>query len=352
MWGQWIGTFGIANRPETPRGGLFLNVDKDAQNRGKLGLYSFAEPSTGILGDLSLAEVDGLWQGTLFVPPTADRPQPMSVQLKFLETAETAMSGTWTGNEESGDFEFRRATDTSPTKPEKVFRRWAAFKQWIGGQPPGSMIYRGQSNKQWRLITSFHRTGRFDLLRYSQFEVNQLNHYLTGILDRSFNLASPFEHGALLNLAQHHGFPTPLLDWTESPYIAAFFAFSELPKDQRHGSVRIFMFNKAAWLQDNAGAGTRDMVSAAPYFSIHQLLPLFNARALPQQSVVTSTNLFDVEGWLTAQQPPHRHYLTRIDISASQRNVVMADLSSMGITAASLFPGVEGTCKALKERFF
>jgi len=94
------------------------------------------------------------------------------------------------------------------------------------------------------------------------------------------------------------------------------------------------------------------MLDARKYFSIHSLLPLYNPRALPQQSIVTSTNIVDIEGWLNSITPPHRKYLTKIDIPKSDRQKVMSELTRMGITSASMFPGIEGSCKALKERYF
>ena len=41
-----------------------------------------------------------------------------------------------------------------------------------------------------------------------------------------------------------------------------------------------------------------------------------------------------------------------IDIPASERRTVMQDLALMGITEGSLFPGLDGACLQLKERFF
>jgi hypothetical protein len=45
-------------------------------------------------------------------------------------------------------------------------------------------------------------------------------------------------------------------------------------------------------------------------------------------------------------------YLEAFDLRAAYRQEVMRELALMGVTAASLFAGLDGTCESLKERNF
>lgn len=65
------------------------------------------------------------------------------------------------------------------------------------------------------------------------------------------------------------------------------------------------------------------------------------------------TNIDDIESYIArCEKRQKTNYLAAIDLPARERNTVMRELSVMGITAGSLFPGLDGACEELKERFF
>lgn len=74
---------------------------------------------------------------------------------------------------------------------------------------------------------------------------------------------------------------------------------------------------------------------------------------VPQQAVSTVTNVDDIESYIKGYDTdPSTPLLKIIDLPVRDRTAVMRELSVMGITAASMFPGLDGACEELKERFF
>ena len=116
-------------------------------------------------------------------------------------------------------------------------------------------------------------------------------------------------------------------------------------------SVRIFIFDVDIWLKKNKQIA--HLESPLPCFSYLEALSLGNNRMLPQQSVTMFSNIDDIEGHIKREAKKANHeYLKIYDLPVKDRAKVMQELDYMGITAASLFPGLDGVCKALKEKYF
>jgi len=201
----------------------------------------------------------------------------------------------------------------------------------------------------WRLRTFFHRSGRADLFKFVNHDVNQLHAQLSSLTAHHFNLKDDIEYAAFCSLIQHHGYPTPLLDWTRSPFIAAYFAFRNRPLVGEF--ARIFVLDQREWTKDIPRS---QLVSAAlPHFSFLIPVAINNPRMVPQQALSTVANVDDIEAFIDFnEQAMGKTYLEVIDLPLSERPQMMQELSLMGITAGAMFPGLDGACEQLRERNF
>jgi FRG domain len=369
MYGQWIGNYTGTNSGllvidlddfGTHYEGIAWAYDDDPLLPGTFVAIKSPDKQTSFQSRFPLNPVDpntGLpttWDRMATgLPPNTRVPQYADVRVDWDGDSLTV---EWTTDiDTSATAKITRTRMDAPTEyqPLPEVSCWAEFKSFVGSLEHRRHIFRGQS-RPFRLRTGFHRTGRANLPRFLQQDVATLHRHLSLRTSHVFNLSIPDENGAFLNLVQHHGYPTPLLDWTFSPFVAAFFAFHKIKNsDARRNvddKVRIFIFDEKAW------RGTLPQFNfltwRKPHFSIMEFIAIDNERLTPQQSISSVTNVDDIETYIRSKENPEQQFLRAVDLPINQRPEVMKELSVMGITAGSLFPGLDGACEELRERFF
>lgn len=133
-----------------------------------------------------------------------------------------------------------------------------------------NMLYRGQGNAAWRLTTTLERyAGTNAFLSYYYTIISIAKPQIETFMEKVWEIPSvddfekwlasrkPFLPPDLpayeyMIYLRHHGFPSPLLDWTRSPFIAAYFAFHNVAHGIQNVSIYAYM-EYAAGLKISSG---------------------------------------------------------------------------------------------------
>jgi hypothetical protein len=231
---------------------------------------------------------------------------------------------------------------------------WTEFKSIAASdlELDGAMIYRGQRLSNWGLVSSLHRTALVrsipELKQYADFMLPQVHDALETWLGRAWDLKSPLGLAEFLAFLQHNGFPTPLLDWTESPYIATYFAFEGVNhfKAQTE-NVTVFAFNQREWT--STFKQVNDFADFTPHVSLLRPRQVGNHKLVLQQGCFTVTNVPDIEEHIKLNETDKKKFLLKYEFDIRERPKIMRELSLMGISAVQLMPSVEAVCKKALE---
>ncbi len=216
-----------------------------------------------------------------------------------------------------------------------------------------SMAFRGHSDSAWRLQSKFDRLVA-QLRKPTQKEKQQREENFTKHFEFYRELVCTLldvralDDSQLESLGQHNGLATRLLDWTLSPYMAVFFAMSDM-KESKVPCLWCLDIDAPAVRTDKSES-TAELQIVRPQF--HN-----NARIVAQQGLFTQLYGGGALESLTAEQLSKLSRgscvsLQRVDLafSSEEWERCRSRLGRMGITSASMYPDLIGIAQATNQR--
>ncbi|TXM94662.1 FRG domain-containing protein [Methylobacterium sp. WL116] len=96
------------------------------------------------------------------------------------------------------------------------------------------VLFRGHRDASWEVASTLSRYTTMPLRSYAPDLEDNLLFFMYKMKSLGQIPFSKLERRAVLEFARHHGIPTPVIDFSWSPYVAAYFAFSSI--QWKHGS--------------------------------------------------------------------------------------------------------------------
>lgn len=232
-----------------------------------------------------------------------------------------------------------------------------------GGHASG-LLFRGHRNAAWKLETTLDRATPhiktfaqyFRLVSIARPQIETFSSHRWELADYPDleKWAREYDNLKLLQFPgyeylvylRHHGFPSPLLDWTRSLSIAAYFAFEDAPE----GDAVIYVYWEDRGGGKTAFSSAPQIISFGPYVRSHP-------RHFNQQSSYTICCQFDSGPWKFARHElvydtsvNDQDRLWKFTLPGSERKKVLGLLDSNNINSHSLFQSEEALLKTIAIR--
>ena len=231
----------------------------------------------------------------------------------------------------------------------------------VAVRPNPTIVWRGQTSSKWGLTPSLFRSEpkrkqwswfskEQELLHYFEKPIRRWvqEHYAQGIIER-------------LTLAQHHRLPTRLLDWTESPLIALFFACADVVEpraEKTDGAVWRLKTNAVRFelgeKRDRFELADGSFAPAIPEYTWEGLNGDFDTFLFYPQRI-HARQVSQLAAYTVHRNPnptadfaeshSRNDQLTKYMIPEEIKGEAFAKLWSLGVRYESLFPDPEGAAK-------
>src|SRR6516225_6734614 len=239
--------------------------------------------------------------------------------------------------------------ERKPSYPVFRVETWDRFLKLITGPTYLNWAFRGERDERWPLYSSLSRYLRdFGVVRRAWAEQESrilriFKRKAHQFLDKPPDSDDDFQWLALM---QHYGAPTRLIDFSWSPYVAAFFALERTLNDgvvwaMNPGAVTSSRAEQPRRMDPRVKGNLSRYYLKGDHRFIWMGEPhIMNRRLIAQSGTFAVPGVLDVP--IEEILSDSGNIMAKFAMAHAVRDTGMRELYRMNITYATLFPGLDG----------